>query len=163
MTGGKSSSVQGFGEGRKVYGLLLPCYRVLIVLMTGLALAPRLTNPALVHPLTTRNEPHVNTMSSDRVDVVHAIEEFNLLSRQLHVQSESASRTPNSAAASARTIVSSHDVEKGDVKDESTPFDLRAYLTSSNDANQAAGIKHKVWNRPSYTSSSINSRPLESM
>jgi len=91
-----------------------------------------------------RDEPHANTMASTRVDVDDAIEEFNLLSRRLSVQSESASRTSDSASASAETIVSSHDIEKGDLKDEPTPFNLRAYLTSSNDANQAAGIKHKV-------------------
>ena len=83
-------------------------------------------------------------MSSTRADVDHAIEEFNVLSRQLRVQSESAARTPDSRAASAKTIVSSNDIEKGDLRDESPPFNLRAYLTSSNDANQAAGIKHKV-------------------
>ena len=90
------------------------------------------------------DEPHANTMPSIRVDVDHAIEEFNLLSRQLCVQSESASQSPDSGAASANVIVSSHDIEKGELKDELTPFNLRAYLTSSNDANQAAGIKHKV-------------------
>ena len=90
------------------------------------------------------DEPHANTMSSIRVDVDHAIEEFNLLSRQLFVQSESASRVTDSGAANANIVVSSHDIEKGDLKDELTPFNLRAYLTSSNDANQAAGIKHKV-------------------
>ena len=37
------------------------------------------------------------------------------------------------------------DVEKGIVSKHSEEhFDLREYLTSSNDANQAAGIKHKV-------------------
>jgi ATP-binding cassette, subfamily G (WHITE), member 2, SNQ2 len=33
------------------------------------------------------------------------------------------------------------DIEKG--RDENDVFDLREYLTSSNDANQRAGIKHK--------------------
>ena len=90
------------------------------------------------------DEPHSNTIPSIRVDVDHAIEDFNLLSRQLCGQSESASRAQDSGAASANIIASSHDIEKGDIEDEPTPFNLRAYLTSSNDANQAAGIKHKV-------------------
>jgi len=107
------------------------------------------------------DEPHATTMPSTRVDVDHAIEEFNLLSQRLCVQSESESRMPHSETASAKTFVSSHDIEKGDLKDEPTPFNLRAYLTSSNDANQAAGIKHKVWNRLSSASISTNSRPLE--
>ena len=34
------------------------------------------------------------------------------------------------------------DIEKG-VSDSERPFDLREYLTSSNDANERAGIKHK--------------------
>ena len=113
-------------------------------------------------PLPLRDEPHVNSMSSTHVDVDHAIDDFNRLSRRLRVQSEGASRRPDSAAASVKTIVSSHDIEKGDLKDESTPFNLQAYLTSSNDANQVAGIKHKVWKRLNYASST-NSRPFESM
>ena len=39
-------------------------------------------------------------------------------------------------------LASSHlDIEKG--ADVNEPFDLREYLSSSNDANEAAGIKHK--------------------
>ena len=53
--------------------------------------------------------------------------------------------------------------KKSDFKDEPTPFNLCTYLTSSNNVNQVAGIKHKVWNWPSYASSSSNCRPLESM
>jgi hypothetical protein len=34
------------------------------------------------------------------------------------------------------------DIEKGGI-DSERPFDLREYLTSSNDANERAGIKHK--------------------
>ena len=108
-----------------------------------------------------RGEPHTDTMPSTHVDVDHAIEEFNRLSRRLYVQSDSASSAYSDAAASAKNIISSHDIEKGDLKDEPIPFNLRAYLTSSNDANQAAGIKHKVWNRLNYASFSTNSRPLK--
>ena len=35
------------------------------------------------------------------------------------------------------------DLEKGRDEDRQETFDLREYLTSSNDANSAAGIKHK--------------------
>ncbi|PFH49054.1 hypothetical protein AMATHDRAFT_63985 [Amanita thiersii Skay4041] len=67
----------------------------------------------------------------DQVNVTKAEEEFNALSRQLTVRSRDgypATSTKN-------------DAEKGQFEDEH--FDLRDYLTSSNDANQQAGIKHK--------------------
>ena len=104
-----------------------------------------------------------NTKLSNGINLDHAVGEFNLLSRQLRVQSESSSRNSEIATASAKIIESLHDIEKGSLKDDSTSFDLHAYLTSSNDANQAAGIKHKVWNPLSYPSSSTNYSPLESM
>ncbi|KAJ7109815.1 ABC-2 type transporter-domain-containing protein [Mycena epipterygia] len=74
------------------------------------------------------------------VDVAKAEQEFNALSRQLtqrslrHAQSALTARTATTRAAS--------DLEKGD-GDIEEPFDLRDYLTSSNDAEQQAGIKHK--------------------
>ncbi|KAF8665434.1 hypothetical protein AX16_000453 [Volvariella volvacea WC 439] len=73
--------------------------------------------------------------SAHHVDVARAEEEFNALSRSLTVQSQAkghGSRTVSSAG---------NDVEKGGEAGE--VFDLREYLTSSNDANQQAGIKHK--------------------
>jgi ATP-binding cassette subfamily G (WHITE) protein 2 (SNQ2) len=78
---------------------------------------------------------------SPHVDVQQAVDEFNRLSRQLSLQSHVESGRPDTA----RTVVSQQDLEKGEVKDQSTQFNLRDYLTSSNDANQAAGIRHKVW------------------
>ncbi|KAJ7742184.1 hypothetical protein B0H14DRAFT_3167681, partial [Mycena olivaceomarginata] len=68
------------------------------------------------------------------VDVAAAKEEFNALSRQLSQRSE--------ILPSGATTRAASDVEKGD--SEEAPFDLREYLSSSNDAQQQAGIKHKV-------------------
>ncbi|KAF7303089.1 Pleiotropic drug resistance ABC transporter protein [Mycena kentingensis (nom. inval.)] len=72
---------------------------------------------------------------SSGVNVTQAQAEFNQLARQLSRKSQvNASRTASTRTAS--------DAEKG-AKDEEAPFDLREYLTSSNDAQQQAGIKHK--------------------
>ena len=79
----------------------------------------------------------VNEVNSSHIDVRRAEEEFNTLSRQL------SNRSANSIR---KSIDSSHDPEKGLDADEEY-FNLREYLTSSNDANQKAGIKHKVITR----------------
>jgi ATP-binding cassette subfamily G (WHITE) protein 2 (SNQ2) len=70
---------------------------------------------------TLRSRPH------SIVNVSEAKGIFNSLARELFRKS----------SKTAQGI----DVEKG--KDEDDVFDLREYLTSSNDANQKAGIKHK--------------------
>ena len=76
----------------------------------------------------------VNEINSSHIDVRRAEEEFNTLSRQLSNRSVNTIR---------KSTDSSHDPEKGlDVDEEY--FNLREYLTSSNDANQKAGIRHKV-------------------
>ena len=82
-----------------------------------------------------------NTLVSQQVDVAQAEAEFNALSRQLTKRSELARQQSKSQSSVAGTL--QQDVEKARV-DESDRFDLREYLTSSNDANQKAGIKHKV-------------------
>ncbi|KAJ7269337.1 ABC-2 type transporter-domain-containing protein [Mycena haematopus] len=66
-------------------------------------------------------------------DVAQAKEEFNALSRQLTQRSQE--NLPSGATTRAAS-----DVEKAST--EEPPFDLREYLTSSNDAQQQAGIKH---------------------
>lgn len=77
--------------------------------------------------------------SLHHVDVERAEAEFNELSRQLSRRSEIA----RSGSKSSDSTAASGDVEKGVAKDDDR-FDLREYLTSSNDAHQKAGIKHKV-------------------
>ena len=74
----------------------------------------------------------------DQIDVARAEEEFYALSRQLTARAEAAEKGSQLSVATR----AGNDSEKGD----NTPevFDLREYLTSSNDANQNAGIKHKV-------------------
>ncbi|KAI0673639.1 ABC-2 type transporter-domain-containing protein [Trametes maxima] len=72
---------------------------------------------------------------SHHVNVADAEAQFNELQRVLSIRSQQ--------AASERTEQSSadHDLEKGEKREEG--FDLRAYLTSSNEANEKAGIAHK--------------------
>ncbi|KAF8807904.1 hypothetical protein BYT27DRAFT_7189991 [Phlegmacium glaucopus] len=83
----------------------------------------------------------VSELNSSHIDVRRAEEEFNTLSRQL------SNRSANSIRKSTDST-NVHDPEKGLDADQEY-FDLREYLTSSNDANQKAGIKHKnvgvVW------------------
>jgi len=68
------------------------------------------------------------------VDVQEAEKTFNALARKLSKRSES--------SGSTAALGKQKDAEKGDEVDNR--FDLREYLTSSNDANQRAGLKHKV-------------------
>ena len=71
------------------------------------------------------------------INVIRAENEFNTLARSLSKQSAQGQKS------STVTVSSQGDVEKAG-KDVSEQFDLREYLTSSNDAYQQAGIKHKV-------------------
>ncbi|KAJ3831790.1 P-loop containing nucleoside triphosphate hydrolase protein [Lentinula raphanica] len=76
--------------------------------------------------------PNENT--GHHVDVSSAERQFNELSRQYSIKKSTL------ATASVETA-QVNDIEKGAEEEES--FDLREYLTSSNDANQQAGIQHK--------------------
>lgn len=76
----------------------------------------------------------IKDVNSLNIDVRRAEEEFNSLSRQL---------SHKSADTIRKSTDSFHDPEKGLHADEEY-FNLREYLTSSNDANQKAGIRHKV-------------------
>lgn len=92
----------------------------------------------------TLNEAETQPPSRDEinthVDVDRAEQEFNALSRQLTIRSDGGGENNKWKAASVK------DVEKGACEEtnEESRFDLREYLSSSNDANQNAGIKHKV-------------------
>ncbi|KAN0100123.1 ABC-2 type transporter domain containing protein [Tylopilus felleus] len=80
----------------------------------------------------------VQVDATPHVDVEKAEDTFNELARQLSRQSV---RLDRSKQTSRTASVYNGDLEKGDKAEK--PFDLRDYLMSSNDANQAAGIKHK--------------------
>ncbi|KAF7337580.1 Pleiotropic drug resistance ABC transporter protein [Mycena sanguinolenta] len=69
-------------------------------------------------------------------DIEQAKEEFNALSRQLTLKSQE-------NLVSGATTRAPSDVEKAEKSSPEEPFDLREYLTTSNDAQQQAGIKHK--------------------
>jgi ATP-binding cassette subfamily G (WHITE) protein 2 (SNQ2) len=72
------------------------------------------------------------------VNIKRAENSFHELSRQLTQGTVVDDKEHGAEDARART----KDVEKG-AFDPEQPFDLREYLTSSNDANERAGIKHK--------------------
>jgi hypothetical protein len=71
----------------------------------------------------------------DHVVVAQAETDFGQVQESLN--------TPKVASKVALRGSSSIDLEKGHDGDRQETFDLREYLTSSNDANSAAGIKHK--------------------
>ncbi|KAG6841566.1 hypothetical protein C0991_009601 [Blastosporella zonata] len=81
--------------------------------------------------------------STYNIDVIDAQEQFNELARQLSIRSQEVIRKRSSL--SEKTMKSpNNDLEKAEPKgDAPDQFDLREYLSSSNDANQSAGIKHK--------------------
>ncbi|RDB29035.1 ABC transporter G family member 11 [Hypsizygus marmoreus] len=84
--------------------------------------------------------------SSHHVDVARAEAEFNALSRQLTIKSHTdVHRKRSELSVSTIDVEKEAQQEKGDEE----RFDLRDYLSSSNDANQRAGMKHKhvgvVW------------------
>ncbi|KAE9387991.1 hypothetical protein BT96DRAFT_981201, partial [Gymnopus androsaceus JB14] len=87
-------------------------------------------------------ESQVPRETAHHVDISGAKREFKELSRQLSGRYQKNPSTTGSEESS-----SGRDVEKGGVEEER--FDLREYLTSSNDAHQQAGVKHKhvgvVW------------------
>lgn len=76
--------------------------------------------------------------SAHHVDVQEAENVFNQLSRAL---SRRADHERDLKGTDSRSSAD-RDAEKGQLDDEDR-FDLREYLTSSNDAHQRAGIKHK--------------------
>ncbi|ETW86786.1 ABC transporter [Heterobasidion irregulare TC 32-1] len=78
---------------------------------------------------TLQNEP-LDQSDAHHVDVQEAENAFHTLSRRL-------TRRHNHSTTSRE-----YDPEKAAPSDEE-PFDLREYLSSSNDANEKAGIKHK--------------------
>ncbi|KAH0837832.1 pleiotropic drug resistance ABC transporter [Lanmaoa asiatica] len=89
---------------------------------------------------TTNHVEIVEVDATSHVDIEQAEDTFNELARQL--SRHSTTHIDPSKQTSRTASVYSGDLEKGN-NEADRPFDLREYLTSSNDANQAAGIKHK--------------------
>lgn len=85
-----------------------------------------------------RSSHHQITQTDRGVDITQAEAAFNELSRQLSKASRLEKTYSNSSDDDLKKGL---DIEKG--ADVAEPFDLREYLSSSNDANEAAGIKHK--------------------
>lgn len=110
-------------------------------------------------PTLLGTEEFEHVTQHDAVDVNEAEREFNNLARELSRPShQSRSRSRSQVGLKQRwrrrkrfDNDNDRDVEKfgdrDDVDDDlpadDEPFDLRMYLSSSNDKHQAAGIKHK--------------------
>lgn len=75
------------------------------------------------------------------IDVVRAERDFNTISRRFSHKPAEKWEQPSTSTVNAPDS-DEKDLEKADP--ESDVFDLREYLTSSNDANQNAGIRHKA-------------------
>lgn len=73
------------------------------------------------------------------VDIVSAEEAFHRLERELTTES----RRERDELEEKQRLKLGYDVEKAQAAPEAEPFDLQEYLSSSNDAHQKAGIKHK--------------------
>ncbi|KIM88774.1 hypothetical protein PILCRDRAFT_813749 [Piloderma croceum F 1598] len=73
------------------------------------------------------------------VDIAQAEATFDELSRRLSMPSQAVYDIAQTGTGDSLSSIK--DLEQGDKNDE--VFDLRDYLTSSNDANEQAGIKHK--------------------
>lgn len=84
--------------------------------------------------LATLND-NVRRASGDHVDIRQARAEFNQLQRELSRAGQSSTPQPKRLPKDVENASQDTSTEEG--------FDLREYLTSSNDAGQAAGIKHK--------------------
>ncbi|RXW23030.1 hypothetical protein EST38_g2801 [Candolleomyces aberdarensis] len=84
-------------------------------------------------------------MNTDEA-VIRAEAEFDQLSSHLNSKAEESTQEFSKRPSSTTLAQDRRDLEKADSSDR---FDLRDYLTSSNDKNQRAGIKHKnvgvVW------------------
>ena len=83
--------------------------------------------------------PHHHTNTDE--DVLRAEAEFDALSSHLTEQASEPRGGALKKTSSTTLAQSNRDLEKAE---RPAGFDLREYLTSSNDKNQAAGIKHKV-------------------
>ncbi|ESK96125.1 pleiotropic drug resistance abc transporter [Moniliophthora roreri MCA 2997] len=99
---------------------------------------------------STHSVASINSIDEDAdqggVDIQRAERQFEELSRQLSIRSNLGKKGDKQQwHQSTHSVASvySTDLEKGSDPDAASVFDLREYLTSSNDANQQAGIKHK--------------------
>ncbi|KAI0323043.1 ABC-2 type transporter-domain-containing protein [Amylostereum chailletii] len=85
------------------------------------------------------NDARLNVPEGDHVNVAEAEAHFYALEHQLSIQSQKGLKQHE------RGLPHFGDIEKGASSDDEGEgtFNLRDYLQSSNDVNQAAGIKHK--------------------
>lgn len=95
-------------------------------------------------PSATPTLLEIDDARRSEVDVSRAEAEFNSFARELAEESklERAESLKSHRHDTFGKKSTDSDVEGG-LDDEEAPFDLREYLSSSNDRNQAAGLMHK--------------------
>lgn len=86
-------------------------------------------------PISTTSTLWQNRDLSGNLIVAQAEDDFSRVQQSLH--------SPKPPEKVPHQDSSSTDLEKGQDGNRQGDFDLREYLTSSNDANAAAGIRHK--------------------
>ena len=84
---------------------------------------------------TLRGDTTPFSASGHHINVAQAEAQFNELQRTLSIRSQQEALSENSDA------VNEKDIEKGEKREGG--FDLRAYLTSSNEDAERAGLSHK--------------------
>ncbi|KAL1762505.1 ABC-2 type transporter-domain-containing protein [Schizophyllum commune] len=106
----------------------------------------RATEHEQAAPHTGDGDATIEIVDDSHVDVAQAENQFHVLERRM-TQHSTKDKDQDSVKTATVEGSNSDDPEKGKVEPER--FDLREYLSSSNDANAAAGIKHKhvgvVW------------------
>ena len=101
----------------------------------------RATEHEQAAPHTGDGDATIEIVDDSHVDVAQAENQFHVLERRM-TQHSTKDKDQDSVKTATVEGSNSDDPEKGKVEPER--FDLREYLSSSNDANAAAGIKHKV-------------------
>lgn len=86
-------------------------------------------------PISNTSTVWQNDDNQGHIVIAQAEADFSQAQQSLH--------SPKTSDKVAYRDSSSIDLEKGHDGSRQEAFDLREYLTSSNDANSAAGIKHK--------------------
>ena len=101
----------------------------------------RATEHEQAAPRSGDGDATIEIVDDSHVDVAQAENQFHVLERRM-TQHSTKDKDQDSVKTATVEGSNSDDPEKGKVEPER--FDLREYLSSSNDANAAAGIKHKV-------------------
>lgn len=98
---------------------------------------------ALPSRTPTLHDGHAELITS-QVDVANAEQAFHTLERVATDHSRlEITKQKSKNSLSKRELAEGYDEEKGELPPNEQPFDLREYLSSSNDKAMQHGLKHK--------------------